>query len=382
MPATNDLQEHAVEIKIEGLPLGEYFLLASPGEQIDKQTSALGSQLFYVSNISYINQGEQFFVVHRESGQPLVKASVQVFKQEYDYKNYRYTKTNIGTYQTDKNGFFTIDKKKEERSYGYFLDVSYQNDRLALNDQLYNYYSYRQDEREEEDQPKKIFFFADRSIYRPGQTVYFKGIVVTKNKEGNSIATNYKTKIFLEDANSEDLDSLSLPTNEFGSFSGKFQLPQNGLNGEFRIYDDEGDNEYRFSVEEYKRPKFYVEFEKVKASYKVNEQVTITGFAKAYAGNNIDGAKVAYRVVRQPRFIYPWLTRKWWLPPAQPMEIVHGEATTDKDGKFSIQFTAIPDKKIDTKLDPVFDYKVYADVTDINGETRSAENTITAGYKS
>ena len=382
LPATNDLQEHAVEIKIEGLPFGEYFLLASSGEQFDKQNSALASQLFYVSSISYINQGEQFFVVHRESGQPLPKATVQVFKQEYDYKNYRYTKTSIGTFQTDKNGFFTIDKKKEERSYGYFLDVSYQNDRLALNDQIYNYYSYNREDEIEEDQPKKIFFFTDRSIYRPGQTVYFKGIAVTKNKNGNNIVVNYQTKIFLEDANSEDLDSVSVSTNEFGSFSGKFQLPQNGLNGEFRIYDDEGDNEYRFSVEEYKRPKFYVDFEKVKASYKVNEQVTVTGFAKAYAGNNIDGAKVAYRVVRQPRFIYPWLTRKWWLPPAQPMEIAHGEASTDKDGRFSIQFSAIPDKKIDTKLDPVFDYKVYADVTDINGETRSAENTITAGYKS
>lgn len=382
MPVTNDLQEHAVEIKIDALPLGEYFLLASSGEQFDKENSTLGAQLFYVSNISYINQGEQFFVLHRESGQPLAKASVQVFKQEYDYKNYRYTKSSIGTFQTDKNGFFSIDKNKEERSYGYFLDVSYQNDRLALNDQIYNYYSYNREDEIEEDQPKKIFFFTDRSIYRPGQTVYFKGIAVTKNKKGNNIAVNYQTKIFLEDTNNEDLDSVNVTTNEFGSFSGKFQLPQNGLNGEFRIYDDEGDNEYRFSVEEYKRPKFYVDFEKVKNGYKVNEQVTVTGFARAYAGNNIDGAKVAYRVVRQPRFIYPWLTRKWWLPPAQPMEIAHGEATTDKDGKFSFQFTAIPDKKIDAKLDPVFDYKIYADVTDINGETRSRENIITAGYKS
>ncbi len=382
LPLTNDLQEHAAEIKMDGLPLGEYFLLASSGEQFDKQNSTLGSQLFYVSGISYINQGEQFFVLHRESGQPLAKASVQVFKQEYDYKNYRYTKSSIGIFQTDKNGFFSIDKNKEAGSYGYFLDVSYQNDRLALNDQIYNYYSYNRVDEIEEDQPKKIFFFTDRSIYRPGQTVYFKGIAVTKNKNGNNIAVNYPIKIFLEDANSEDLDSVSVITNEFGSFSGKFQLPQNGLNGEFRIYDEEGDNEYRFSVEEYKRPKFYVDFEKVKAGYKVNEQVTVTAFAKAYAGNNIDGAKVAYRVVRQPRFIYPWLTRKWWLPPAQPMEIAHGESATDKDGKFSILFTAIPDKKIDTKLDPVFDYKVYADVTDVNGETRSGENIITAGYKS
>ena len=383
LPATNDLQEHAVEIKLDALPIGEYFLLASSNLQFDKKSSVLGAQLFHVSNISYVNQGGDFFVLHRESGQPLAKATVQVFKQEYDYKTYKYTKTKIGSYQTDKNGFIAVEKNKDDRGYGYFLDITYQADRLALNEQIYNYYYYdNQNQQEEDEDVKKIFFFTDRSIYRPGQTVYFKGIALVKTKEGNQIATSHTTKIFLEDANSQDIDSLTVTTNEFGSFSGKFQLPQNLLNGAFRIYDDEDDNEYRFSVEEYKRPKFYVDFEKVKNTYKAGDTVTVTGFAKAYAGNNIDGAKVSYRVVRQPRFIYPWLTWKWWLPPSQPMEIAHGESTIDKDGPFIIRFTAIPDKKIDKKLEPVFDYKIYADVTDINGETRSRENTITAGYKS
>ncbi len=64
------------------------------------------------------------------------------------------------------------------------------------------------------------------------------------------------------------------------------------------------------------------------------------------------------------------------------MEIAHGEATTDKDGKFIIEFTAIPDLSIEKKLEPVFDYTVYADVTDINGETRSGEQRISVSYKS
>jgi len=382
LPATNDLQEHSTEIKIDALSsVGEYFLLASTDVAFDKKNNPLAVQLFYTSNISYVNQGNQFFVLHRQSGQPLARATAQVFQQEYDYKTYKYTKTKIGTYQTDKNGHFTVDKNKDKRSYNYYVDVAYENDRLSLNEPFYNYYYYDGSNDNKDDETKKIFFFTDRSIYRPGQTVYFKGIAVTKNKQGNSVAAGYQTKIFLENANSEDVDSISVTTNEFGSFSGKFQLPQNLLNGEFRIYEDKDDNEVRFSVEEYKRPKFYVDFEKIKQGYKVDETVTVTGTAKAYAGNTIDGAKVVYRVVRQPRFIYTWLVRKW-LPPVQPMEIAHGETTTDKEGKFSIQFTTIPDKKIDPKLDPVFDYKIYADVTDMNGETRSGENLITAGYKS
>ncbi|MEI9807366.1 MAG: hypothetical protein WDO16_05495 [Bacteroidota bacterium] len=107
----------------------------------------------------------------------------------------------------------------------------------------------------------------------------------------------------------------------------------------------------------------------------------MTGIAKAYAGNNIDGAAVKYRVVRQPRFIYPWLFAKWWQPPAEQMEIAHGEATTDKEGKFIVEFNAIPDLKIDKKFEPVFDYTVYADITDINGETRSGEKSVSVSYK-
>src|SRR6185503_9276977 len=135
-------------------------------------------------------------------------------------------------------------------------------------------------------------------------------------------------------------------------------------------------------VEDYKRPKFYVDYEPIKGTYKVNDKIKVTGMAKAYAGNNIDGALVKYRVVRQPRFIYPWLFWRWWQPPTQEMEIAHGETKTDKDGKFLIEFTAIPDLTIDKKFDPVFDYHVYADVTDINGETRSGESTVSVSYKS
>jgi hypothetical protein len=381
LPATNDWQEHAVEIKIEALPLGEYILLASSNKEFVKKKSNLGAQLFYVSNISYINLGNRFFVLHRESGQPLANAAVQVYTQQYDYKAYRYDKVKMGSYQTDKNGFFRVENQKDNnRSNNLYLDISYGTDRLNLNDPIYDYYPFGSMENEEEKTIQRTFFFTDRSIYRPGQTVYFKGIVIATNKKENNIVTAFTTTLFLKNANGENVDSLKLTTNEFGSFSGKFTLPQNVLNGEFQIQ-DELNNSVGFSVEEYKRPKFFVDWDKVKQSYKVNDSITITGNAKAYAGNTISGAKVVYRIVRQPRLIYPWLFKGWW-PPAEPMEIAHGETVTNFDGQFFITFKAIPDLKLDKKLDPVFNYLVYADVTDINGETRSGENTVTAGYKS
>ncbi|HVG41656.1 MAG TPA: MG2 domain-containing protein, partial [Chitinophagaceae bacterium] len=378
LPQTGDLQHHAVEIKVDGLPIGEYILLASANEKFDKKDNPLGAQLFYVSNISYVTQDNQFFVLHRQSGQPLPNAKVDVYQQQYDYKAYKYTSVPVGSFKTDKNGYLKFDPKKEERRNNYLLDITYNKDRLKTEDVIYNYYYTNE---EQITTQKKTFFFTDRSIYRPGQTVYFKAITINKNGKSSKVAKGYKATFYLSDANNEEIDSLELTTNEFGSVWGKFVLPANTLNGAISIHDKEERNLVSFSVEEYKRPKFYTAFEKVKGTYKVGDSITITGNAKAYAGNTIVGAKVSYRVVREPRFLYPWIFWRW-MPTTAPMEIAHGETHTDENGLFKIAFKAIPDVSIAREMEPVFDYRIYADVTDINGETRSTEEIVSAGYKS
>lgn len=377
-PATDDLQNHSAEIKIDSLPAGEYILLASTAQGFGMKEPT-GARLFYVSSISYVNRGNQFFVLHRETGSPLSGAGIDMYRNVYDSKLGRYQKVKAVSLKADGNGFFTLPVQKSNDYNGYYFDIRHGNDRLYLDEIIYNYY-YSEDRREAAS-VRRIFFFTDRSIYRPGQTVHFKGIAVVNNGTQSSIATGYKTKVFLKDANYERIDSLEVTTNDFGSFSGKFTLPPNLLNGNFTLEDREQNSSTHFSVEEYKRPKFYVDFEKIKDAYKVNDSVKVTGFAKAYAGNNVDGSRVSYRVVRQPRFLYPWRTWKW-LPPSEPMEIAHGETVTDSEGKFSITFRAIPDKSIDPKLEPVFDYNIHVDVTDINGESRSSSQVIQAAYKS
>src|SRR4029079_9263343 len=173
------------------------------------------------------------------------------------------------------------------------------------------------------------------------------------------LETKDSLTVILSDVNSQKVDSIKVQLSEFGSFNGKFRLPENKLNGEFKIdVKDLENSSVSFSVEEYKRPKFYTEFDKVKGSYRVNDTVHITGFAKAYAGNNIDGATVHYRVTRVARFLYPWMFWRKGFPQTNPLEITNGEITTDAGGKFTIKFVAIPDLSLDKNTDPFFDYKV------------------------
>ena len=88
------------------------------------------------------------------------------------------------------------------------------------------------------------------------------------------LETKDSLTVILSDVNNQKVDSIKVLLNEFGSFNGKFRLPENKLNGEFKIdVKDLENSSVSFSVEEYKRPKFYTEFDKVKGSYRVNDTV-------------------------------------------------------------------------------------------------------------
>src|SRR5690606_39966352 len=134
--------------------------------------------------------------------------------------------------------------------------------------------------------------------------------------------------------------SVDVITNEYGTFSGSFTAPSGGLNGHMYIGDGFGSHSIR--VEEYKRPKFEVAFEPIKGTYKLGAEIQVKGTAKAYAGSNIDGAKVQYRISRATS--YPgWAYYRWsYFPtPHGETEMKNGELTTDENGEFTINFKAI-----------------------------------------
>ena len=160
-------------------------------------------------------------------------------------------------------------------------------------------------------------------------------------------------------------------------------LPQNVLTGEFSIETiDFMDGEAQFNVEEYKRPTFYVEFDTLKNSYRLNDTITVTGYAKAYAGNNIDNAKLSYNIERSASFPYPYLFWNTKRPYSGSTEIADSIINIDANGKFEIRFVAEPDSSIDKKTEPLFDFEIELSVTDANGETREAKTNIHVAYKS
>lgn len=390
LPDDLDHQQHSIEVKLDALPEGEYMVLFSHRSDFTTSGNGLAYAFTSISNISYVHRsvkdgGTEFYILHRQLGEPLVGVKADVYANQYNSQKNSYESVKVGSFTTDAKGYFKVDYIKQDNRRNFFLNLSYKQDSNStepIDKQEYYGGSIGQYKEGEQENHVQTFFFLDRAIYRPGQTIHFKGLVVTTNGKTSSIKTRYATTLTLYDVNSQVRSELKVTTNDYGTFSGTFTAPATGLTGEMRIENSDHSGSVSFSVEEYKRPKFEVVFDPVKGSFKIDETVHAEGYARAYSGANIDGATVSYRVVRVVHFPFWWWCRWGYYPTSPDMEIANGVTQTDASGKFSIDFQAIPDKTVDRASDPTFHYTVYADVTDINGETHSNSSSVSVGYKS
>lgn len=375
----NDYQQHKIDFALPGLPAGNYYLLSSTTSDFKLDGNSIGYSMINVSDISYINAKSNtendytFYILGRESGKPLAGAKLTVINYDYDSRSYSYKRNRGKTYVSDAQGKLTIESSTRDYRY-FFVDIVHGSDRYVSDRQYYQYKNYKASPYER----YQTYFFTDRKIYRPGQTVYFKGITVsTVDGQNPKLVTDQPVHVEFKDVNYQKVSELNLTTNEYGSFSGSFIAPQGVLTGNMHISDGHGS--HYFSVEEYKRPKFEVSFKPVEGTYRLNDSIKTVGLAKSYNGAMVDGAEVKYRVVRNVSYRrWNW----WWgiQPYTPPVEITNGKTVTNEKGEFTVNFLGVPDKNNDPARKPVFTYTVYADITDINGETRSSSQTISAGY--
>ncbi|MHC0447212.1 alpha-2-macroglobulin family protein [Flavobacterium sp. 3-218] len=373
----NDFFEYTTEVLLPKLETGIYLAYFESDSEVDGQ-KAFAFETITVSNLSVLafqeNGKQNFQVLDRKTGKPLENVSIKT-------KNY--------TLKTDSNGLATYFGTNNYR-YSDKTEFSLQNDTIIPEE---NYVRYAEQYKKDEDKTLngKVEFYLDRAIYRPGQTVYYKGIAFQKQNNKTSIVAQTSFKITVRDSNYQKIKDFDVTTNEFGSFSGEFTLPKNGLTGYFEIEAEQPENITKgsslfwstvtlensttnFSVEEYKRPKFKVDFDAKKESYQVNQSVKIKGTAKAFAGSNISDGKVTYTVTRYLSYFRNYYGQE------QNEIIATGETTTDASGKFVIDFIAQPSKNAVKEQLPVFNYRINANVTDINGETHSSETIIKVGY--
>ncbi|MCD8440288.1 alpha-2-macroglobulin family protein [Tenacibaculum finnmarkense] len=388
-----DYKQHTTEVIVPKLPQDNYLIVAHENSVLNTDTLYATANI-QVSNLVLIENTDNnittYQVVNRNTGKPIENAQLLLQNNERRGEKKLHQKLI-----TDKNGFATY--ISNDRYYNVSITVTSKNDTAIFGD--YYLYKYEKNtvKKNKESITIKPFIFTDRSIYRPGQTVYFKTILIQKKGEKNTSFSDSYIEVTLNDVNGQKVKTLDLKLNEFGSASGEIILPNTGLTGEYNFsirksskeknslingipfYFERENNINIILVEEYKRPKFETDFKPVTQTFKVNDIIIVNGFAKAFSGANVTDAKVVYRVHRKVQ--YP----SWWYwrganSSVEAQEITHGETVTDASGNFYIQFKAIPDLSTNKESLPVFNYEITADITDVNGETRSTTTIVNVGY--
>ena len=391
LPDDKDYQNHSAEIKLDGVMEGDYMVLLSNTADFTTSKNSLSYGFITSTNLSFISRSQpdgsiDYYVLQRKSGEPIKGVQLRLLTNRYNSSTSDY-ETKIGeTFITDDKGFAKVTFQSKPDKNSFFVDFIYNNDKMSTLDVDAYRYSYEgifnQYVQSKPTRYNHTFLFLDRAIYRPGQTVYFKGLIISTDGKESKILEKFSSQIIFYDVNYQIVGTQKVVTNEFGTFNGTFTAPSSGLTGSMQLTMGDGSGNISLLVEEYKRPKFEVKTIPVKGSYRLNDLIKIEGSAVAYSGAKIDGAGVKYRIVRSAQYPYWWWSRWGYYPNSPEVEILSGQTLSDAEGKFNFEFKALADLSVLKESDPTFNYRVFIDVTDINGETHSNEAFVNVGYKS
>ncbi|MDQ8203558.1 alpha-2-macroglobulin family protein [Pelagicoccus sp. SDUM812003] len=369
LPQTSDFRENRFDLQHPELPEpGRYLVAASAYPDFPDDYSE--TFRFTHSDLALVLERQpatnQIYgiVVDAVSGEPAPDVNVRVWSRG----NYQKLIAEKGA-RSDAEGRFQYKASRDSR-----LVFQAEREGHLATQEIYVGSPYQPNQHQ-----VRTTLFTDRALYRPGQTIHFKGICTESDPQHGRqiILPRKKVTLGLVDLNGQAIDRLELLSNDYGSFSGSFTAPSSGAFGTMRLIVQKGPRgSVDFNVEEYKRPKFEVTLEQPTKATKLDENVLIEGDASAYTGAAIDGAKVVWRVERSvERPLWCW----WWQPP-ETKAIAHGQSVTDAQGRFQIEFVAEPDLDAPRENEPRFAFTIHADVTDNSGETRSAQAVTLSGY--
>lgn len=319
--------------------------------------------MFQVSRLAAVSRavsggGTEVLVADYLSGKPATDATVTYYSGTRDKMQL------AGTAGTDRYGIATFSHEDNRPAYS----VGRSGDEQIMLTQVYSG-SRRVTETKERPQ---VALFTDRGLYRPGQTVCFKGIAYIRKADLTSALEDETFKVTLRDAAGKEVSSQSFRANRFGSFNGEFSLPQTTLGGVFTLSSENATA--RIRVEEYKRPTFRVDLLPVEGEVSFGDTAIIRGKAATFSAVPLQGGEVTYRIIRQPLPL-----RGYRHGGNVYEEVAEGKTVVGGDGMFAFGFTP---EKPESDDDAYRSYRISAMLTGQGGETQEATSVVTIGESS
>ncbi|NJM41121.1 MAG: hypothetical protein HC853_10250, partial [Anaerolineae bacterium] len=238
--------------------------------------------------------------------------------------------------------------------------------------------------------PYYAYFYTDRPIYRPGQMVFFKGIVREDNDARYSLPLSLTNALVtVQSPQGQQVFSGSLPITN-GSIAGEFALDNAAASGSYYlqaclpIANSQSTNNQEcsyygisFLVSAYRRPEFEVAMTTDKADYTAGEAINATVEAKYFFGGNVQGAKVKWTLLARDFYFDRYSGPGYYsfddfddgflFPNAGYNQLVSdGEGVTDANGRLTISVPASFKNKGSVR------FSMEASVTDLNDQSVSA----------
>jgi alpha-2-macroglobulin len=294
----------------------------------------------------------------------------------------------VETKKSGEDGYvsFSEPKKTSNQYYNYFL-IARKADGIAVElDRLYFGSS------SQVTSSSASFVYTDRSVYRPGQKIFWKVAAYNGNPSTGTYASVVKgteVSIQLMDPNNQVVVKRSVTAGEFGTASGEFLIPTGRPLGGWRVQaigTNPGMSYVR--VEEYKRPTFEASFKDAVEPLRLNRKAKLEGEAKYYFGQPVSGGSVAWRVTRQEEAPAWWGWMYWGRGRgfgfgSKAETVASGTSTLRSNGTFDVEFTPSADERKAAKSDGLtYNFNIEANVTDEGGETRTANRTFRLGFVS
>lgn len=320
------------------LPLGMYFLLSEVNQ--DDYDNRMPMTLAVVnSTVNYKRSDDDIlvWVTDMQTGVPLADQEVKIYQQS----------NLVASGKTDADGVLRLT-----------LDRSLSNALLVITSESsgkygvwYNSYAPTQSD------PNTLYIYTDRPIYRPGETVYFRGVYRVRDDVNFSMNPNRETVDIMADANygERTLFQESLVLSEFGTVSGEFVIPEDAPIGYLRLYETSGVyGEVSAQIAEFRVPEFSVAVTPSDAEILSGDPTNVLVKGDFYSGGGVGNAPLTWYASASPSSFFYTGTGRYSFSNQQyywfgyydefgyygggggGREIARGDGTTASDGSYII----------------------------------------------
>lgn len=404
---SGDYKTLTTEVHPPPLKAGIYLVVASPGRRFKPGRSLMVARFANVTDFvlmgtsgfttdvedgyynfldekgpaEIVDEGSRFYALDARTGRPVGGVHIDVSGR----LRKKWQKDFISL-TTDSNGLASLSFPIEvspRSSKGFNVDP------LARKEEAFANWPGPQPVRYSAPNPIKLFIETGRPIYRPGEKVDAKVVVVKRVPEGfKTLGTGDKVKFSASDPSGKEFFAQDVDLNDFGSASITLEIPQGRMLGRYSLRAEcrhgrfSNSARISFSVEEYKRPEFEILLKPADIPWKYEQPAEIKGSIKYYFGGPVPDIPVKYSIGR--RMYVPWCYRYYWQHQGYPgatHEVATGETRTDSEGNFVIHFTPTPppQTRYYGRVPDIAQFSVEVEGRDPGGRTIQAQQIYRAG---